>query len=148
MSQNRKGLGEIITGLTIAVLFIVILSLVVFAARGYQHSVELQDGNGNIRAVVSYIANSVRDNSEGNVSIEQRSGTECLIISSDEGYEQRFYLHEGQLMEEYCEADSPNRPDVAIKIGDTGTFALNLKDNGVLEISTDEGTSYVNTNRH
>ena len=64
------------------------------------------------------------------------------------GYEQRFYLHEGKLLEEYTEPEAENRPDVALEIGDTEVFEPSLTDDGLLEIRTDEGTSYVNTQRH
>ena len=147
MAENRKGIGDIITALTIAVLFVVILSLVVFSARGYQHSVEVQDNNGNLRAVVSYIANTVRDGS-GEVTVEERSGTECLIITGEENYEQRFYVRDGMLLEEYTEPDAENRPDVALEIGETERFELSLSDDGLLEVKTDEGAAYVNPRRH
>ena len=41
-SRNTKSIGEILSALTIAVLFLVILLLVVFAARSYQHSADSQ----------------------------------------------------------------------------------------------------------
>jgi len=148
MVQNRKGLGDIIQALTVTVLFVVILSLVVFGAKGYQHAVEVQDANGNMRAVISYIANSVRDSGTGQVSIEERSGTNCLIIGGGEDYEQRFYLNDGVLLEEYTGVNDENRPEVAVKIGKTGTFDCVMSDDGLLEITTDEGTAYVNTKRH
>ncbi|MBE6042516.1 MAG: hypothetical protein E7220_08380, partial [Clostridiales bacterium] len=97
MPQDRRGIGDIISTLTVTVLFVVILCLVVFAARGYQHSVEVQDSNGDVRAVVAYVANSVRDNNTGNVTIEDRSGVQCLVISSNDGYEQKFYMSNGSL---------------------------------------------------
>ena len=147
MSERKGSIGDIITGLMITVLFVVILSLVVFAARGYQNAVEIQDANANTRAVSSYILSSVRDNNAGAV-IEDRDGMQCLIIAGDGEYEQRFYHYEGALYEEYCEPDQPVRPDVALKIGDTEVFSLEIRDNGVLEIITDEGSAYVNTLRH
>ena len=61
MPQRIKTLRDVIIALTITVLFAVILSLVVFSARGYQYSAELQDSSSNTRAVLSYIVSSVRD---------------------------------------------------------------------------------------
>ena len=147
MSERKGSIGDIISGLTITVLFVVILTLVVFAARGYQNSVETQDANGNTRAVSSYIVSSVRDNTAA-TSIEDRDGIECLILAGNGGYEQRFYHYEGSLYEEYCDPDQPVRPDVALKIGDTDRFDITITDSGLLEIITDEGSAYVNTQHH
>ena len=148
MTDKRKNPGDIISGVTILVLFVVILTLVVFAARGYQFAVETQDGNGNIRALSAYISSCVRDNNSDTVNIENRSGRECLVITSKDGYEQRFYLDGGSLMEEYGQAGEELRPDSAITIGSTDTLELTLNDDGLLEIHTDGGHSYVNTARN
>ncbi len=147
MSQSVKTLRDIIIVLTTTVLFAVILCLVVFAARGYQHSADIQDDSSNTRAVLSYVVNSVRDSGSSDVRIEDISGTQCLVIGG-EGYEQRFYLDGGRLMEEYTEPDAENNPDVALEIGKTDKLEFVLRDDGLLTIRTDSGSSTVNTGRH
>ena len=146
MSQRVKTLRDIISVITITVLFAVILCLVVFAARGYQHSAEIQDVSGNTRAVLSYVVNSVRDSGSSDISVEDISGTQCLVIKGD-GYEQRFYLDSGRLMEEYTEPDVGNNPDVALEIGKTDSLEFVIDDEGILTIRTDSGSSAVNTGR-
>ncbi len=147
MSQRVKTLRDLIIVLTTTVLFAVILCLVVFAARGYQHSAEIQDESGNTRAVLSYIVNSVRDSGSDDISVKDISGAQCLVIGGD-GYEQRFYLNDGSLLEEYTEPDAGNNPDVALEIGKTGSLEFELGDDGILTIRTDSGSSAVNTGRH
>ncbi len=147
MSQRVKTLRDLIIVITITVLFAVILCLVVFAARGYQYSAEIRDANGNTRAVLSYIVNSVRDSGSDDISVKDISGTQCLVIGGD-GYEQRFYLSDGSLLEEYTEPDAGNKPDTALEIGKTGSFEFELGDDGILTIRTDSGSSAVNTGRH
>ena len=147
MPQSLKTIRDIIIVLTTTVLFAVILCLVVFAARGYQHSAELQDVNGNTRAVLSYVVSSVRDSGSADISVEDRSGTECLVISGD-GYEQRFYLNEGRLLEEYTEPGADPDPATALEIGETGSLAFDLDEEAVLTIRTDSGSAAVNTGRH
>ena len=147
MSQSVKTLKDIMIVLTTTVLFAGILCLVVFAARGYQHSAEVQDASNNTRAVLSYVVNSVRDSGSSDVNIKEISGTQCLVISG-EGYEQRFYLYDGKLMEEYTEPDADNNPDVALEIGKTNKLEFVLGEEGVLTIRTDSGSSAVNTGRH
>ena len=146
MSQRTKTLRDVIIALTTTVLFAVILCLVVFSARSYQHSAELQDRSGNARAVLSYIVSSVRDSDAGEISIEDRDGTECLVISCD-GYEQKFYLNNGRLLEEYTEPGAGIFPDTAVEIGRTETLEFELEDNGILTVRTDSGSSEVNTGR-
>ena len=146
MPQRIKTLRDVIIALTTTVLFAVILCLVVFSARSYQHSAELQDRSGNTRAVLSYIVSSVRDSDAGEISIEDRDGTECLVISCD-GYEQKFYLNEGRLLEEYTEPGAGIFPDTALEIGRTETLEFELEDNGILTVRTDSGSSEVNTGR-
>ncbi len=146
MPQRIKTFREIMIVLTTTVLFAVILCLVVFAARGYQHSAEMQDGSANTRAVLSYIVSSVRDSDASGITVEDRSGTECLVISCD-GYEQKFYLNEGRLLEEYTEPGAGIMPETALEIGKTETLEFEI-DKGILTIRTDSGSSAVNTERH
>lgn len=146
MSQRVKTLRDIIIAMTTTMLFAVILCLVVFAARGYQHSVEIQDASGNTRAVLSYVVNCVRDSGSADVSVKDVSGSQCLVIAG-EGYEQRFYLDDGSLLEEYTEPSAENNPDVALEIGKTKSLEFVLGDDGILTIRTDSGSSAVNTER-
>ena len=147
MLESKRGIGDIISTLTVTVLFVVILSLVVFAARGYQHASEVQSMNSNSRAVGSYVVNCVKDSNTGEVAVESVSGTECLVIRSSDGYEHRIFMIGGKLMEEYVEAGIPLDPETALEIGTTEKFGLELGDDGLLTVATDEGVSIVNTKR-
>ena len=63
MTGERKGTGDILSTLTIAVLFLVILLLVVFSASSYKQATDIQNGNNNRRALLSYVTSCVRENS-------------------------------------------------------------------------------------
>ena len=147
MLESKRGIGDIISTVTVTVLFVVILSLVVFAARGYQHASEVQNINSNTRAVGSYVVNCVKDSNTSEVAVEYLSGTECLVIRSSDGYEHRVFMTGGKLMEEYVEAGLPLDPDTALEIGTTQTFDPELGNDGLLTVTTDEGVSVVNTKR-
>ena len=147
MLDSKRGIGDIISAVTVTVLFVVILSLVVFAARGYQHASEVQNINSDTRAVGSYVANCVKDSNTSEVAVESLSGTECLVIRSSDGYEHRIFMVDGKLMEEYVEAGLPLNPDTALEIGATKTFDAELGNDGLLTVTTDEGVSVVNTKR-
>lgn len=146
MPQRLKTLRDVIIALTTTVLFAVILCLVMFSARGYQHAAELQDRSGNTRAVLSYIVSSVRDSDAAEVRVEDIEGKECLVISCD-GYDQKFYVHDGKLMEEYTEPGAGIFPDSALEIGRTDTIEFEIDEEGILTVRTDSGSSEVNTGR-
>ena len=146
MSNTPKKKSVPAVVLIAALLFAVILCLVVFSARGYQHAADLQDANGNMRAALSYIVSSVRDSGSSEISVEDRSGTECLIIKG-EGYEQRFYLNEGRLLEEYTEPGSDIDPDTALEIAVTESLEFETGEDGMLTVRTDSGSASVNTRR-
>ena len=147
MLESKRGIGDIISTVTVTVLFVVILSLVVFAAIGYQHASEVQNINSNTRAVGSYVVNCVKDSNTSEVAVEYLSGTECLVIRSSDGYEHRIFMTGGKLMEEYVEAELPLDPDTALEIGTTQTFDPELGNDGLLTVTTDEGVSVVNSKR-
>ena len=96
--------------------------------------------------MLSYIVSSVRDSDVSEISIENRSGKECLVISCD-GYEHKFYMDEGRLLEEYTEPDMGVDPAMALEIGKTGTLEFDIDENGILTVRTDSGSSSVNTER-
>lgn len=146
MPQRLRSTRDIINVLTITVLFAVILCLVMFSARSYQHASDMQDENGNTRAVLAYITGCVRDSGSSDVSVQDRSGTTCLVIAGND-YEQKIYLHEDSLYEEYTEPGAGIDPDVALKIGTTSTFELELGEDGMLTVRTDSGSASVNTER-
>lgn len=145
MEKNSRGLSDILSTATIAILFLVIILMVVFSAVSYQHITETQQENNNSRAVLSYVVSAVKDNAGGQLSIEDFSGDTGLAIRDGEtGYERKIYHHEGRILEEYGSAGTPVVPEDALIIGETDTFELEMTGN-VLQIVTDQGTTYVST---
>ena len=150
MNENRKGAGDMLSTLTIAVIFLVILLLVVFAASSYRHATDVQTANNNSRALLSYVVSAVRENSESKVEKRDFDGAgktaEGISISAKDGkFERRIYMTDGKLVEEYAETGSAINPEDALVIGETDTFEVNEVDGGLLEIKTDAGASYVRT---
>jgi len=89
---------------------------------------------------------SVRDSDAAEVRVEDIEGKECLVISCD-GYDQKFYVHDGKLMEEYTEPGGGIFPDSALEIGRTDTIEFEIDEEGILTVRTDSGSSEVNTGR-
>lgn len=144
MTKSRKGFGDLISVILITVLFLVILILVVFSAVSYQRSVDIQDRNNNTRAVLSYVTTAVRANAGNRVTLTERGGVPVLVIEEGEsGYEQQIFWMDGQVLERYVpDGTLPEQTD-ALTIGTAGLFEMTMPKEDLLQIRTDQGTSYV-----
>ena len=146
--REEQSSAGIIHGLTIAVLFAVILLLVVFSAASYQGVTAARDGNDHRRAVLSYVTTAVHNNGKGEVFPREIEGSQGIVIKDgDTGYEQRIYMKDGKLLQEYLRSSDPSDPKHALVIGEVSEFAVDYASDDVLSISTDAGTSYVDTAR-
>ena len=74
MAEKNKGLGDILSTATIAVMFIVILLLVMFSASAYRSATEVQSENNSKRALLAYVTASIRDSS-GKIRIISQDGS-------------------------------------------------------------------------
>ena len=147
-TRTTKSIGDILSALTIAVLFLVILLLVVFTARSYQHGVDSQYENDTQRIVCAYVATAVKDHDGGEVTPMDFDGNPGISIADGEtGFAHKIYLADGQLLEEYSRTDMPVNPQTASKIGETSLFEIQYISDNLLEIKTDKGASYVNVRR-
>ena len=126
----------------IAALFLAgFLLLVVFGAKNYQSTVNVQNGNMETRSVLSYLATTVRAyDAAGAISVEETQEGACLrIADGDTGYALRIYQRDGELLEDYAPADAALQPEEAQPIGPTRTLDIQRLDGGLLRIRTDEG---------
>lgn len=144
MTRGRKGIGDIISTVTIAVLFFVILLLVMFSASSYRHAADVEAENSHRRALLSYVASGIRDNRGSEIKIQDR-GTEDQVTIKSPGsrFERRIYLQDGKLYEEYAEDDIAQDPENALVIGETALFDVERTEDGLIRIKTDAGASYV-----
>ena len=147
-SRNTRSIGDILSALTIAILFLVILLLVVFTASSYQHGASYQSENDNERVLCSYVATSVKNNHGGEVTPMDFNGCPGIQIEDgNTGFAHKIYMQNGDLLEEYSKSDAPANPETASKIGETSTFDISYIDDDLLEIKTDKGASYVYVQR-
>ena len=141
---SGKIFGDLISTITVAVLFFVILMLVVFSAVSYQRSVEISDANGNTRAVLSYIITAVKASEASRVSIENTDGMQFLVIEdASTGYGQQIFYKDGKVQESYGKIGEPVIVDDALVIGEAKMFELDMAAYNLLQVKTDLGSSYV-----
>ncbi len=144
----KKIRGGALSAALIAVLFSVILLLIVFTAVTYRNTVAVQDENSNTRAVLSYVTTAVKDHFGSEVRIEERNGTDVLVIADgSSSYEQQIWHEDGHLLETYGKRGSVPDAEDAVVIGETETFEMEWLDDGLLGIRTDAGTSYVHVRK-
>ena len=146
--RPTRSIADILSALTIAVLFLVILLLVVFTASSYNHGASYQAANDNQRVVCSYVATSVKDNNGGAVTPMDFDGNPGILIEDgDTGFAHKIYMKDGALLEEFAKTEADIDPDTATKIGETSLFEARYLSDTLLEIKTDKGASYVQVTR-
>lgn len=142
MKQTKQSpLGLYMIG--IAALFLAgFFLLVVFGAQSYRNTVAGQTGNMQTRALLSYLATSVKANDmTGNVSVEEADVGRVLVVADGStGFALRIYRYDGRLVEDYAELDAPLAPESAMSIGTTASFEAEKTEDGLLYLTTDEGT--------
>ncbi len=144
MEKDTNRASDILSTITIGILFLAVLLLVVFSAVSYRQSTDAQRENNDTRAVRSYVVTAVRDSVGAEVTPKEFSGAPGLSIADpDEEFERRIYAWDGKLMEEYVEKDGKISPKTALVIGSAGTFEAEYIEDGLLRIRTEKGTSYV-----
>ncbi|MBR0209026.1 MAG: DUF4860 domain-containing protein [Oscillospiraceae bacterium] len=139
--QNGKN-PILLLSIGLAALFLLgFLLLVTFGARSYRDVVDSQYGNMDARGLNAYIAASVKANdSRGAVSTEDSAFGQVLVVADGEsGYTLRFYLYDGQLVEDFARADAALMPEDAQPVGPTGCFSVERSENGLFTVITDAG---------
>lgn len=148
MEKKSRNIGDILSTITIAVLFLVIILLVVFSASAYRNGTESKNDNDNNRAILSYVVTAVKDNITNKISIKDFGGVKGIAIEDkDEGYERKIFVKDGKLMEEYSDSGSSVSADNALVIGKIKKFEPEYIEKNMMRIRTDIGTSYVKTKK-
>ena len=148
MDRKGRSIGDLLSTITVAVLFLVIILLVVFAAQSYRHGTDKQQENDNSRAVLAYVASAVKDSVTSDITPENFGDASGLTISdTNSEYERKIYIKDGKLLEEYARKGREISSDDALKIGKLKIFEVRYIDDDLLEIRTDLGTSYVRTKK-
>ena len=122
--NNSSPLGLYTIG--IAALFLAgFFLLVVFGAQSYRNTVAEQNGNMHTRALLSYLATTVKGyDSRGAVSVREdpAAGKVLWLEDGDSGYAVRIYRRDGMLLEDYAADSLELRPEDAQTIGVGGIF--------------------------
>ena len=148
MKKEEAGRSSYLTVPLYAVLFAAILILVIFSAVSYRRSVQSQNYNNQMRALLSYVTTAVEAASGEQVELAERGGRQALIIpAGGTGYEQQIYFADGRVLESFMPAgQAPNEAD-AVEVGESSVFEMRWFSENLLEITTDAGVTYVHAGR-
>ena len=112
----------------------------------YRHVSDVQVANVSRREGIELICNIVRANdAKGAIAAGDGPEGKLLVIvqNLDSGtYETRLYLYKGSIVQEYSLTGTKYTPSKASKVTESSSFAFTY-DNGLLTVSTDQGTCEV-----
>lgn len=146
--KESQSAGRLFT-ILLFVMFIGVLLLAFMAGTSVYKSLSVMDNTANEkRAALSLLANSVRGNDAlKSVGVGEGPEGESLVLTEyfqSGTFETRIYLYKGEILQEYTLAGTDYMPSRAISIVPSKTFAFDYDpDNGLLSITTDQGTSKI-----
>lgn len=126
-------------------LFVVALLLAILAGTGVYRALRAADGAASDeRLSTSLIAKAVRaTDAAGSASAAEGPEGPALVLTEhlgSGGYQTRFYLYRGFVVQEYALADAPLAPDAATPVVESASFSFELDEgSGLLRVSTDAG---------
>ena len=139
-TEKRSPLGYYMIG--IAALFLAgFLLLVVYGSQSYRNTVAGQNDNMQSRALLSYLATTVKANdSAGAVTVRDSVyGPVLSVADGSSGYAVRVYQSDGRLLEDYAAIDAELHPETAQEIGETMLFEIEQPAADLLLLRTDAG---------
>ncbi len=119
------------------------LFVILIGAHAYSGVVQDMDGNNQMRASLSYVANKIRAGDEsGAVRIENINGQKVLIICADydkSEYKTYIYYYNGSIYEEFRKAEQAFQLGKGDKISTAKAFSVEkIADNSLKLTATDD----------
>lgn len=144
--KDGQSTGRLFT-ILLFVLFIGVLLLAFMAGTTVYKSLTIMDNKANEhRAALSLLANSVRGNDAiKSVGVGEGPEGESLVLTEyyqSGTFETRIYLYKGEILQEYTLAGTDYVPSRAVTVVPSDTFEFTYE-NGLLSITTDQGTSNI-----
>jgi hypothetical protein len=145
--QPRKGGSMSVFLMILFAVFVAIELLAVgMATTSYRSLHELQEKSEHSTLELGPVVSAIRAG-DARSSIARGSGPEgdalVVVENLDSGtYENRIYLYQGSLVEEYAVAGTPYTPSKATRLGPTTSFSITY-DDGLLTITTDDSCAKV-----
>ena len=132
---------EILFMLVLFSIFAIMSVMLIFiGANVYGKIIETQEINGNNRMILSYITNKIRTcQSDNGIFIENKDGTEVLVITTGEGdavYETLIFEDDGKLKEATIEIGDEYNLEFGEVLASVSDFCVNYDNStGLVKIT-------------
>lgn len=125
-------------------MYVVLLGMVLvmagFGGRLYSRIAQRGDADSAVRTTLGYVAAHLRTNDQENtVSVADGPQGDALILRDGSGYAAKIYAYNGNLVEEYAEADTPLSPENAQIIAPVQQFSV-MQEGRSFTVCTERGT--------
>lgn len=140
---GKHVIGGLFSFVLIGVFAMLSLLLVVIGTQAYRTVVARADANAQARSAVNYILNRAHSaDTAGGVRVED-GAMRMPALLGDEEFDICVYLHDGYLMEQLVEKDSPFSKEYGERLVEARAFGLFPEEGGLrVEITTQAGETY------
>lgn len=143
--RGNKSQGMFL-GILLVFFFVLLLVALSSGVTVYRNVANTQANSVDAKLGLSLISNLVRstDAADAVASADGPEGKALVLVERiDSGtYETRIYLYHGSIVQEYALANAAYTPEKATELLASSVFEFSYE-NGVLSITTDQGTSHV-----
>lgn len=129
--KNSK-IAEVLWTLVLLTAFVVgSFALLLLGANYYQTMTNKTSQARNLQLPISYIATTIRQANKDQVSLEEKDGVECLVITYD-NHKRIIYLYEGELRELFVANDATYTLNDGTTITEIDSLEMDLKENELI----------------
>ena len=146
-AAGRNDAGKrLFPALVLGAFFLALLLALFSGATVYKNISDSTAKTNDARVGAGLVCNAIRANdAKGVVAVGEGPEGRSLVIRetlATGSYETRFYLYEGNVVQEYSLAGSGYTPEKATEVTASDTFDFSYSD-GLLAVTTDQGTAEV-----
>ena len=144
--DGRSTAKHAFPAIILGALFVALLLALIAGVIVYKYITDTQSQANVARESIGLICNAVRANdAEDAIAVGQGPEGRSLVIVEklDSGtFETRFYLCQGEVLQEYSLAGSPYTPEKANQVAESSSFDFDYS-HDLLSVSTDQGTAEI-----
>lgn len=141
--KTKKEQGRIFTVLLFAFVVIFLLALLAVGVQAYSAINDSREQSDDSRLGLSLIANNIRMNDRiGAIGVGKGPEGDSLVLTENlesGSFETRIYLYQGQIVEEYSQANKAYTPERARGIVPSEQFEFAYSA-GIITVYTDRGS--------
>lgn len=129
--KNSK-IAEVLWTLVLLTAFVVgSFALLLLGANYYQTMTNKTSQAREIQLPISYIATTIRQANKDQVTLEEKEGIECLVITYD-NHKRIIYLYDGELRELFVSDNATYTLNDGTKIAEIDSLEMDLKQNELI----------------